>query len=396
MILSAAERSGGVPGQVPQPSSNFVWEKQEVKRRRGGREEQEERPAARLTAFISWRADQYGGGSTTATTSDCNNNPPTKVQLDLLTPFNPTNAASSFTCTTTVGQFKEGIADEGDSLRRMRSNNVYSAQYLQPPPKAPTPPQPTSAEGCVDLEKVNLRLLELVRRARAEKERLEARERIERKAEMRRALREEKILEKVVKAVNHVPRGEEPESSRRREESLRRQDGSNRDSYAQAAQGYPPQILQLRSSQSMNVLMRSSSPPRTISPSPWSLLGKAHTKINLPALSHSLSPASPQHAMNPEQHQRGSYDRPDWSESDENVGGSMGRGAGLRVSTGLKLLAKKSESVLRRGGGGRSKEAVTVGVMEGIPERRVVMRMQNDSVISREVARGWRCGCLMK
>ena len=37
--------------------------------------------------------------------------------------------------------------------------------------------------------------------------------------------------------------------------------------------------------------------------------------------------------------------------------------------------------------------------MEGISERRVVMRMQNDSVVSREVGaqvRGWRCGCLMK
>ena len=283
----------------------------------------------------------------------------------------------------------------------MRSNNIHPALYLQLPPKAPVPPQPTGAEGCVDLEKVNERLMELVRRARAEKERLEARERIERKAEMRRAMRDEKVLEKVAKAVNHAPRGEEPELGRRGEESARRQARSNRDSY------HLPQVLQLRSSQSMNVLTRGSSPipaappSRTISPSPWTLLGTAHTKINFPPLSRSLSPTSPQQVVNLERRRRGSYDRPDWSESDENGNGGAGGGTGLRVGTGLRLLVKKSESVLRRGGGGRSKEVVTmgVGVMEGIPERRVVMRMQNDSVVSREVgvqAGGWRCGCLMK
>ena len=265
-----------------------------------------------------------------------------------------------------MSQFCEEIADEGNKLQRMKSSNIYPVLYSQLLSQVPKPPRPTGAEGCVDLEKVNERLMELVRRARAEKERLEAREKIERKAEMRRTMKEEKILEKVVKAVNHAPRGEESESSRREEESVRRQGRPNRDSYVQAAQGYLPQVLQFRSSHSMNALTRSSSPlptaapSRTISSSPWSLLATAHTKLNLPPLSRSLSPTSLQQVV-AEQRQCGSYDRPDWSEPDENGSGSAGGGAGLRVSAGLRLLVKKSESVLRRGGGrGRSK-AIPVG-----------------------------------
>lgn len=332
-----------------------------------------------------------------STTLDCNKTPPIEAQPDLA-PLTRINAVSLFARTTTAGQFHEEAAGEGDSLQRMRSNNIHPALYLQLRAKVPAPPQPTGVEGCVDLEKVNERLMEFVRRARAEKERLEARERIERKAEMKRAMGGEKVLEDVVKAVNHAPRGEESEPGRRWENSVRRQARSNSDLYAQ---GYLPQVLQLRSSQSMNVLMRSLSPLPAASPSPWTILGTAHTRISFPPLSRSLSPTSPQQESNPEHRQRGSYDRPDWSESDENGNGSAGGGAGLRVGSGLRLLVKKSESVFRKGGGGRSKEAVTVGVgvLQRIPERSMVMRMQNDSVVSREVGTqggGWRCGCWMK
>ncbi|RPB28096.1 hypothetical protein L211DRAFT_865500 [Terfezia boudieri ATCC MYA-4762] len=145
-----------------------------------------------------------------STTLDCNKTPPIEAQPDLA-PLTRINAVSLFARTTTAGQFHEEAAGEGDSLQRMRSNNIHPALYLQLRAKVPAPPQPTGVEGCVDLEKVNERLMEFVRRARAEKERLEARERIERKAEMKRAMGGEKVLEDVVKAVNHAPRGEESE-----------------------------------------------------------------------------------------------------------------------------------------------------------------------------------------
>lgn len=322
---------------------------------------------------------------------------------------------------------------EGETgLKRVRSSNMHSTHvYARHLPKGGS--QPTGGEGCVDLEKVNAKLLEVLKKARAEKEKEEMRAKIAAKAALKAARSEERVLEGVSTAVrrdvdDYDGGGSAPKPRNGRvvnETSYK----SRRESYPSTntiTHGYnntnpsllshhPSLHLRAIHSHPLSLNLQASSASGAPShPSPLSLLTTAHTRISLPPLSLSLSPSrSPTSPLplNPLSSgpRRGSYDRPDWSESDE----AGSRGGGLGVSAGLRLLIKKSEGVLRRkiavggssssgggasGGGGvrRRKEGREVGE-RAVPERTAlggaVMRMKNDSVVSRV---GWRCGCWMK
>ena len=327
-----------------------------------------------------------------------------------------------------------GLNSTGEGFRRVKSS-MEPYPYGVPEPR---PPQPTGGEGGVNLEEVNVALMAAVRKARAAKAaKMAAAAQVPGNMKGKDELLENSELE-IELEEETIPSPPTPPRSRR-VDAIRGDEGvswlavSNqhkRESYPNT--NYNHRYGPLNHSKSQPTLSRScgtalpirsaspstqalhQQPSNAVSPSPWTLLNTAHTRILFSPTS--ISPSSSSPPTSPTQNlvlRRRSNDRPDWSESDESGLGQSG--GGLGVTAGMKVLLKKSESVLRRAGRKKGehlrRRSLSRSVSEGVcgsgsgsggnavQERAVVMRMKNDSVISREVGvstGGWRCGCFMR
>ena len=274
-------------------------------------------------------------------------------------------------------------------------------------PCIPNPPPPTGGEGCVDLEKVNVRLLEVILKTRVKQEKEEIKEKNAAKAAVKREPLAEGMFEKKMHKIEEKKAREllvVPAPRYRRVDAITGWDSafyrkSKREPYPH---GYIRSLshhpsLQLCTSKSLNSPNYAGALPRSASvahsrvtpSSPWSSLNEVHPQISHPPLAPSIPPTLPLQSY-PE-YQRGSCGRPDWPESGEAREVGTGR---FRLGAGLKLLMKKkSEDILRRRREKRARKALEVAGGVEIVGKRVVVRMQNDSMISR--LRGWRCGCFM-
>lgn len=271
-------------------------------------------------------------------------------------------------------------------------------------PCMPKAPRPIGGGGCVDLAKVNARLLEIIRKTGVEQEEVGIGEEIAAKADVNKGpFTGENTLEKTMQEIEEKKERElpvPPVPPHRRIDTFTSRDSASqcRSKREQYPHGYIHSLshhpsLQLCTSKSLKslnyttALSRSVSVAhsRVISSSPWSSQNEVH-----PQISHHLAPSKSPLQSYPE-HRRGSNDRPDWSESDEAREVCTER---FRLGAGLKqLMKKKSEGILRRGREKRARKALEVAGGVDVVGKRVVMRMQDDSVISR--LRIWRRGCFM-